>query len=167
MINSSRCRLSSMQHGSWGAKFLWSERWRGWRQVVDVVGVVAASLPKSRWNEVAWELEVSVSGKYTTKSLHRYLTFKVQIRSFYGWSTTTEFSVVYYWKGGIGLLLFCVKLVGKVRQLIRLCSNAPVASFLWTYFRSMLGWSLSPTSMERLFVDLLDHLKKKLRSISF
>ena len=61
--------------------------------------------------------------------------------------------------------MFCVKLVGKVRQLIRLCSNAPVASFLWTYFRSMLGWSLSPTSMERLFVDLLDHLKGKLRSI--
>lgn len=44
--------------------------------------------------------------------------------------------------------------------------QCPIASFLWTFFRGMLGWSRLPSSMEALFVEVIYNLHGKLRSLT-
>jgi hypothetical protein len=86
-----------------------------------------------------------------------------------------QFNVEYNWRREndlVQLTIIC-ELVETTDHILFQC---PIASYLWMFFllnicgcffRCLLGWSISPTSLNVLFVEVLDHMRGELRNVTF
>ena len=110
---------------------------------------------------IFWPLERSkTQGWMRSRAAGRPIKYNF----FFEWRSMIRFNVGFSWKKNWSGSVNCKTCV-QLETTYHILFQCPLASFLWTIFRTDLGWLKSPSSMESLFIEVLDQVKQGLRGV--
>ena len=152
------------------------QEFREWKRLVELL--TSVSLGEGR-DIMCWALEKS--GKYSTRSLYKALTFGgVENKFLMGiWKTKIPLKIqiflwmVYHdriqavvqlkkrnWDGAVEC-----KLCGEIETSDHILFQCPVALFLWVFLKQTFGWAAYPSSFGALMENLLLNNKGRVRHL--